>query len=261
VPLLGPVIAKWKNVVACNSAENLSAELVEKIYGAELRTSVSALESFAECPFKFFVARGLRAGERVEFELDARDKGNFQHEVLKEFHLAIKNSGRRWRDLTPGEARLLAREIGERLLPDFRDGLFTVAESRRFTAEILIETLEQIAETLIGWAKQYQFDPAAVEISFGLEERGLPAWRIELDNRHALLLRGRMDRVDICSVEETGEALAVVIDYKSSARRLDPLRLHHGLELQLLAYLGALSQFKNLDGDLDFRRIIPAGAF
>ncbi|HET7624633.1 MAG TPA: PD-(D/E)XK nuclease family protein [Verrucomicrobiae bacterium] len=261
VPLLGPVIAKWKNVVACNSAENLSAELVEKIYGAELRTSVSALESFAECPFKFFVARGLRAGERVEFELDARDKGNFQHEVLKEFHLAIKNSGRRWRDLTPGEARLLAREIGERLLPGFRDGLFTVAESRRFTAEILIETLEQIVETLVGWAKQYQFDPAAVEISFGLEERGLPAWRIELDNRHALLLRGRMDRVDICSVEETGEALAVVIDYKSSARRLDPLRLHHGLELQLLAYLGALSEFKNLNGELDFRRIIPAGAF
>jgi len=31
---------------------------------------VSGLEDFAACPFKFFTGRGLRAEERVEFEID-----------------------------------------------------------------------------------------------------------------------------------------------------------------------------------------------
>ena len=56
---------------------------------ATLRTSVSRLEEFASCPFRFFVRSGLRADERKVFELDARERGSFQHEVLKIFHEAI----------------------------------------------------------------------------------------------------------------------------------------------------------------------------
>jgi ATP-dependent helicase/nuclease subunit B len=61
------------------------------------------------------------------------------------------------------------------------------------------------------------------------------------------VLRGRVDRVDVCRTGETGEALGVIIDYKSSARELDPVLLHYGLELQLLAYLGALTQSEGLE--------------
>lgn len=156
---------------------------------------------------------------------------------------------------------MLIREIGEALLPQYREGLFLAAQARRFTGRMLIEGLERLIETLIVWNQQYGFDPAAVELSFGLNDSRLPAWRIDLDGEHALLLRGRIDRIDICRVEETGEALAVVIDYKSTARELDRVMLDHGLQLQLLAYLGALSQFQNFAGELDVSRLIPAGAF
>jgi ATP-dependent helicase/nuclease subunit B len=139
--------------------------------------------------------------------------------------------------------------------------LFAASPSRRFTAGLLVESLEQLVDILVVWAKQYQFDPTVVETSFGLPEGQLPAWRIELDDAHALLLRGRIDRVDICRTSETGEALAVVIDYKSSARELDKTLLHHGLELQLLAYLGALAQIKNFDEKRNLLRLVPAGAF
>lgn len=252
---------KWRQVDRLSSNEILSPDLVEKIYGRELRTSVSGLEDFAACPFRFFIGRGLRAEERVEFEIDSREKGSFQHDVLKEFHLRLKSSGKRWRDITPAEGGLLIRQVGEEMLPAFKDGLFVAAQARRFTGQMLIDGLERLMETLISWTTQYQFDPAAVEISFGLKESRLPAWRIDLDGRHALLLRGRIDRVDICRIADTGEALAVVIDYKSSARELDKILLQHGLELQLLAYLGALRQFNSFEGELDVERLIPAGAF
>ena len=261
IPALRPVIGKWEQVMAAGEAPKLAPDFAEKIYGAELRASISGLEDFAACPFKFFAGRGLRAEERTRFEVDPREKGSFQHEVLKEFHRLVKESKKNWRDLAIEEARALVRRAGEELLPAFRDGLFLASESRRFTGRMLIEGLERLMETLIRWAGQYQFDPVAVEVSFGLGESRLPAWRIDLDGRHALLLRGRIDRVDVCRVEETGEALGVVIDYKSSPRKLDPVLLHHGLELQLLAYLGALSQLGDLQEELGVAQLVPAGGF
>ncbi len=261
IPALRPVVEKWQQVMAAGEAPKLSPDLAKKIYGVELRTSVTGLEDFAACPFKFFAGRGLRAEERVRFEVDPREKGSFQHEVLKEFHRRVREAKKNWRDLAIEEARALVRRVGEELLPAFRDGLFLADESRRFTARMLIEGLEKLMETLIRWTRQYQFDPTAVEVSFGLQESRLPAWRIDLDGRHALLLRGRIDRVDVCRVEETGETLGVVIDYKSSAHKLEPALLHHGLELQLLAYLGALSQSANLSEELGVARLLPAGGF
>ena len=68
-------------------------------------TSVSRLENFAACPFRFFVHSGLRAEERKVFELDFREQGSFQHDVLKLFHEELQREGRRWRDLAPAEAR------------------------------------------------------------------------------------------------------------------------------------------------------------
>jgi len=261
VPFFKPVLEKWQQMAESRAVRRLSPALAESIYGNEMDTSVSGLEDFAACPFKFFASRGLRAEERAEFEADRREKGRFQHDLLKEFHKRVKALKRQWRDLSPQEARAVVRQAGEDLLPVFRDGLFLASESRRFAAGVLIEGLEKLIETLIGWAAQYQFDPAAVELSFGLKDSRLPAWRIELDGRHSLLLRGRIDRVDVCRIEETGETLGVIIDYKSSMRELDPVLLHHGLELQLLAYLGALSQLADLSEELDAGRLLPAGVF
>ncbi len=259
VPEINAVLDK------CHSAragdESLPADLVERIHGTELVTSVSALEEFASCPFKFFVGRGLRAEERVEFEIDLRDRGVFQHDILKAFHDRVQREQRRWRDLSPGEARAMVREAGEAWLSEYREGLFAAAEARRFVGQLLIDAVERLVETLVTWARQYQFDPSAVELGFGLDKGGLPAWRVDIDDRHAVLLRGRIDRVDLCRIAETGDTLAVVIDYKSTRRELDRTLLHHGLELQLLAYLGALSELEDCRQIFRIQRLVPAGAF
>jgi len=261
-PFLREVLAKWRNTTAALALSHLSPGLAERMYGAELRTSVSALEDFAACPFKYFAARGLRAEERSEFEADHREKGSFQHDVLREFHARVQAEGKRWRDLAPDEAREFIRRIGKELLPRYREGLFLASPSRRFTGEVLVESLGKLAGLLVAWAQQYQFDPQAAEVSFGLKEGPLPAWRINLDGGHALLLRGRIDRVDLCRIPETDETLGVVIDYKSSARELDATLLHHGLELQLLAYLGALAELDEAGAEFKAAaHVRPAGAF
>jgi ATP-dependent helicase/nuclease subunit B len=66
-PPLRPVWEKWRQVQLASATDELPSTVMEKIFGRELKSSVSGLEDFAACPFKFFAARGLRLEERKEF--------------------------------------------------------------------------------------------------------------------------------------------------------------------------------------------------
>ena len=254
-----PVLARFRELTAARALTTLSPSAVSALYARDLATSVSKLEQFAECPFKFFVAAGLRAQERKEFELDHRERGSFIHRLLDEFHLRVTAGrdrerdtplpqsqpiplpGRRWRDLTPAAAADLAARIGEDLLASPEFALFAADDSRRFTARTLIASAQRLLAALVGWMPHYAFDPVAVELAFGLGPNPpLPALRLALADGNSLTLRGRIDRVDLCRDPATGATLAVVVDYKSSPKKLEPQKVAAGLQLQLLAYLNVL---------------------
>jgi ATP-dependent helicase/nuclease subunit B len=242
--------------------ENLSVALAEKLYGPVLKSSVSRLEEFAQCPFRFFVRSGLRANERKVFELDARERGNFQHDVLKMFHEQLSAEGKRWRDLEPIQARERIANIAAAQMEHFRDGLFRDSAETIFAAHSLAAALQDFVEVIVGWMRgQYEFDPAAAELGFGGKDDRAPAWEIDLGNGNKLALQGRIDRVDLWPDKSGGAALAVVTDYKSGGKKLDSLLVQNGIQLQLLAYLGALRHWKNPREIFGADKIIPAGAF
>ena len=292
LPELAPVLTRARELAAAVH-DQLTPATAAQLYGRELPTSISGLEDFAACPFKFFVSRGLRAQERKRFELDSRERGSFQHEVLTLFHNELAAEKLLWRDIAPADARARIRRIGNQQLTSYRHGLFTADAARKFSGEILLGALETLIAVLVGWARDYQFDPALVEIGFGLPERQPPAtaserrlqaaetssipplppvpstpipapWpalRVEVGSGRALLLRGRIDRVDVWRDAATGAALAAVVDYKSSSRKLDRLKLHHGLQLQLPTYLAVLEQLPEARATLAANTLKPAGVF
>src|SRR6266699_5551959 len=225
-----PFISRVRQIFPSLEIENVPAELdwrdtelAARLYGASLRTSVSRMEQFAACPFKFFVHSGMRAEERKLFELDVKEQGTFQPDVLAFFHEELSRESKRWRDITPEEARQRIGRIANGLMASYRDGLLQVSEESRFMARILRESLQDFVEILVAWMRQqYQFDPVAVELPFG-EDENSPAWEIDLGDRHKLALHGRIDRVDLCPASENGQALCVVVDYKSSQKHLDAL--------------------------------------
>src|SRR5262249_15023819 len=108
--------------------ESLAPELAARLYGPVLRTSVSRMEQFAACPFKFFVHSGLRTEERKRFELDVKEQGSFQHEALAVFHRELRKEQRRWRDVSPAEARERMARIARALMSTYRDGLLEATE-------------------------------------------------------------------------------------------------------------------------------------
>jgi ATP-dependent helicase/nuclease subunit B len=264
LPALKSLAEKLAALREPEETENLSEAIANKLYGPVLKSSVSRLEEFAQCPFKFFVRVGLHANERKVFELDARERGNFQHDVLKIFHEQLTAEGKRWRDLEPIEARERIGQIAAAQMEHFRDGLFRDSAETVFAARSLAAALQDFVEVIVGWMReQYEFDPAAAELGFGGKDDRAPAWEIDLGGGRKLALQGRIDRVDLWRSlrTATGEALAVVTDYKSGGKKLDSLLVENGVQLQLLAYLGALRHWKNPGEFFGADKIIPAGAF
>jgi ATP-dependent helicase/nuclease subunit B len=263
LPGVGPVMEQWQRWRALAGPDKLvlSPAATEALYGRELRTSVSALETFAGCPFEFFVRYGLRADERVLFEADPRQTGSFQHEILSRFHAQLRSDNKRWRDITPQNARERIAAIGLELSRTFGKGLFEADERSRFMARTLIEQLQKLMAALVDWMRQYEFDPREVELSFGINPQDLPAWRLPLGDGKWLALRGKIDRVDLWPVPGADEALAVIVDYKSSGAKLDPIFMHHGMQLQLLSYLNALLHLPDPKKIFGISRILPAGVF
>jgi ATP-dependent helicase/nuclease subunit B len=245
-----------------NPEENLSPAMAEKLYGKILRTSVSRLEEFAACPFRFFVRSGLKAEERKIFELDARERGSFQHDVLKTFHEQTVGDGKRWRDLTPEDARERIGKIAGKLAENFRSGLLRETAQSLFAARAMTGALQDFVAVSIAWLReQNEFDPVAAELDFGTKESSETAWELDLADGKKLALRGRIDRVDLWRDEKTGEAFALVLDYKSSAKKLDAVFVEHGIQLQLLAYLNVLRRWKNPQKIFGVEKLNPAGVF
>ncbi len=263
LPGVEPVWQQWSRWHALPGPDKLalSPAAAEALYGKELRTSISALETFAGCPFEYFVRYGLRADERALFEADPRQTGSFQHEILRHFHEQLLAEKKRWRDITPENARERIGRIGAELTRTFGEKLFEADERSRFMARTLIRQLQNLMAALVTWMRQYEFDPQRVELSFGMGSDDLPAWKLTLEGGRSLALRGKIDRVDLWRAPGSGEAWAVIIDYKSSGSKLDPIFLHHGMQLQLLSYLNALLHLPEPEKIFGVDRILPAGVF
>ena len=262
IPGLKTLAEKLGQLREPDERENLSAAMAAKIYGPVLKTSISRLEEFAACPFRFFVRVGLHANERRTFELDARERGNFQHDVLKIFHEQVQAEGKRWRDLTVAEARERVKSISEAQMELHRDGLFRDSAETAFAARAMTAALQDFVGVIVGWMhSQYEFDPAAAELGFGGRDDATPAWALDLGGGRTLALQGRIDRVDLWLDEKKSSALAVVTDYKSGGKKLEPLLVENGIQLQLLAYLGALRHWQNPQAIFGAEKIVPAGAF
>jgi ATP-dependent helicase/nuclease subunit B len=221
--------------------------------------AVSSMERFAACPFRFFLDQGLKVRERQEFELDIREQGRFQHEILLHFHRAVRSRGKRWRDLSKADALKLMDEIASEQIERFGGGLFQANEQSRFIGENYKASLQRFITAVIDWFQANSFDPEQVELPFGYEGE-LPGWRVPLENGNALILCGRIDRVDVYR-ESPGRALCVIMDYKSGMKKPDRSLMEHGIEQQLPGYLLALTQIAEVKKLFEVDELIAAGCF
>ena len=211
--------------------------------------SISRLESYAACPYQHFVQYGLRPQERKTWATDERDRGVFYHAAMEGFTRAL-TAHPSWPNITREDCDALMDAAMQPLTEQWREQAIGDSARARAEGRRYIHVCKRVAWAFTKGAAQSSFRPQYGEVAFGYPG-GPPPLTLNLSDGTKVSVRGRIDRIDRF---DSGESVYLrVVDYKSSAQKLDPARINIGMQLQLLLYLEAA-----LAGDRD---ALPAGAF
>lgn len=216
-------------------AESLYCEKEEGSEGEEdtysLGTSVSQLETYATCPYRFFLRYGLRLKESKNFEVDSRDTGNINHDVLNAFAKRLKEDKLTWKDFTDEYAGKTITELIDKAAESYGSKVFVDNARNHQSIFRLKKALISCVLAVRYQIKKGSFEPREFEASFRSENE-LPASNVK---KRKLRLNGRIDRID--TAEKDGKVYVRIVDFKSSAKNLDPAKLYEGDQLQLPMYL------------------------
>ena len=223
--------------VAGRPHAKLPEDMTRRVFTQDT-VSISRLEKFASCPYQHFVDYGLKPVERENWAFEADDAGEFYHAALQGFaHAALEHPN--WPDLPEEDIDALMDQVLAPLTAPWQDGPLGDTPAMKLQGEKLVRTVKRAAWLFTRQAKASHFRTVGEEVPFGTEG-GLPPVILTLKDGRRIALRGKIDRIDRWDGDE-GMYLRV-IDYKSAKKEIDPTRLYHGLQLQLMLYLQAAAQ-------------------
>jgi len=202
-------------------------QVLESIFPPQYYWSVTELERYASCPFRFLLERILHIEpvEEPALESDYLGRGRIVHEALAYFHRRVNALlGRPGSPLELDAAayEALLQEALERSLPPrpslpWDAALWEV--DRRVVAGFLDQYRTQLEDYAASWKDFEQpFVPVMFEVSFGRKDADPPSTAKPLQLRagnETVHLAGRIDRVDIGRM--AGQTVFNVLDYKSGS--------------------------------------------
>ena len=236
----------YEGVLTAGCLSDGSRDQLEKRSGWTY--SVTELETYAKCPFQYFVNNVLkfRAEEdETEDELSSLEKGSLLHEVLFKFYNDRRES-------PP------IRQCFEKAKRQLDEILDTKSEERRNqrTENLIAEDnlfwatdIEKLRVALHKWLEaERTYDlpvrPRYFEVSFGQDHEPRDpelscTTSISINN---VCMRGKIDRIDI------GNGVFNVIDYKTGSSTIRMPEILNGRSLQLPIYLQIAKKLLNKHG-------------
>jgi hypothetical protein len=246
----------WDGIIAAEVSQGLRAAVVRDLESRLLgNASVTQLDTYAMCPFRYFAQRALGLAPLADpLEVDHTLTGRVVHAVLCDFYRDLRESDllagpvageAAWKAAArPHMRAALERQI-ERLAPVRRDAFF--AELLRYLGAGLdgvgVAGLLEAFLTVEASALRVH-EPVAFELPFGETthagpdgERRLPELVVEVPGQPAVRIAGVIDRVD----RARGDGGAIVFDYKTSRQLPRKAHLAEGYRFQLAVYLAAIA--------------------
>lgn len=257
-------VPEYRGIIGGVLTQNELGELSER---REREYSVSQLELYGRCPFKYFARRVLRAEAPATFDLSLTplERGTLLHRVL--FRLYVELRDRELLPITPAHrapvldrARELAREEIAGIV--FDHPYWRIDQERLLGSDQIDGLLEQwIDYEAFTNAEKSRLGPAYFETSFGTSTvRGSssdPLLTADHGMRlHGINVRGKVDRIEL--LYEGEDLYFAVADYKTghAPSRNDVLQ---GLSLQLMIYLEAVRQILADRFGLPLLQVKPVG--
>jgi hypothetical protein len=220
-----------------------------KMFGLERIWSPTQLETYAHCPFRFYLERVVRVDPLPDAEpaLSPSLRGSLIHETLYEFYSRwCAESPRRVNSRDLPEATVLLATIGREMSGRYR---YQSPVWHATMASLLgFDGIPGIYERylLFESRKETTLRPELFEVPIGTDRR-IPGGTIEYvllesDEGDPVRIQGRIDRVDT-----TPDGQFTIIDYKTGSNYPNGQRIVEGKALQLPLYLLALEKMYEND--------------
>ena len=226
-----------------NDPKPLSRRTAKELYTGRdgaLRLSASSIGRYVDCPFGYFVDRGLRPEEEREFASDPRSVGDVYHECLMAVARQIMEDSELPQKIRDGDDEELERLVNaalDELSAGYRGGLFVSTGSEEFRMSRIREICAAAAKAMAEQLSAMTVTSADFEEAFGRSGRFGPiSLRVGGDD---VFVEGRIDRADYMDVG--GDQRVRIIDYKTGSDKLDLWKMRHGLKMQLMIYLNSAS--------------------
>lgn len=237
-------------MVYANGVDKLSKKQVQALYGKTIKGSVTSLETYGQCPFRYFLRYGLKPKDRPVYEVSIPDMGELLHDSLQEYTKRLQGQKRDWVDVDADERTRLCAEIVEDRIARYKEGVFASKGRYQYLVYYLNRLMERAVGTLTYHMSKGDFRLEKSEAAFG-EDREFAPVIFNYDDDVRMVLEGRIDRMDVFRKGE--DVFIKIIDYKTGEKTLELKDVYYGLTLQLLVYLQVC-----LD---NMEKSQPAGAF
>ncbi len=230
-----------------NVPEKIKPEFIKKLYGETLHTTISRLERYRSCPFSFYLEYGLKLKEKKSLKLQPIDTGSFMHEVIDEFFEEVSTKSISIKDLDKAEIEKIVKQIIEEKLNLKVNYIFKSIPKFMVLTNRLCRLVTLSIVYIVQGLQATDFEVVGNEIEFKNGKEYKPI-EITIEDGRKVEITGKIDRIDLAK-DETGKYIRI-IDYKSSAKDINLNEVLAGLQLQLITYLDAVCEEKD---------VIPAG--
>lgn len=224
----------------------LDGDIANMLYSGKITYSASRINTFARCPFEYFLKYGLGAREREEWDVTPANMGSYAHRVINDFCIAVEDGAKTnakkisaWRSLDEEKSSAILEKI---ISETCENMLSSEVRDKERTASIF----RRMGRTVSDAAKLVQKSLSAG----GFAENGMEC-KFEIDLTENVALQGLIDRIDTCETD-SGKSYMRIIDYKTGRTEFDVVNIANGYDMQMVIYaLAAAQMMKDSGTDAD----------
>ena len=209
----------------------------------KLTLSPTNINSYYTCPFSFFCKYGLKLRNPQSIRFDPLTKGNYLHRCLESLMTKEENGERVY---NKNFVMFTEEQLKEKI-----SAAFLVYEAEEIGGSYgktpsFIAQRDKYEQTVFEMVKLIQeefsssaFEPAFFEYKLE-QENGESLLELKLSDELTVKVVGSIDRADVFT-DTNGKKYFRIIDYKTGNTTFDLDKLYHGLNMQLLIYLLAMT--------------------
>lgn len=220
-----------KGLTYSNEKYPLREDISKKLYDKN-KFSVSEIETYAKCPYKYFVNYGLRAKENKNLDIDNLEIGNIVHYNMED--ISKKLQGIDLEKIDEKDLEKIVNESFEKAIENSLDRDRAGDKKNKFILSNIYESTQKSSKKIMDQIKNGKFQIDGVEEKYGKGEK-YP--QVYVDEKN--YLEGRIDRID------RFKNYIRIIDYKTGAKEIKIANVLNGFELQLFVYMLSIKEKKS----------------